>query len=84
MCVCYLPHRPQQMKRAMDLFRGKTMVLLIVVGLFGFYLMILSGRKLRESGDSLTLRGTQQELYWREKEKARLEREAQQQQQQQQ
>jgi hypothetical protein len=67
------------MKRAMDLFRGKTMVLLIVLGFFGFYLMILSGRKLRDSGDSLTLRGTQQEIFWREKEKARLEREAKQQ-----
>jgi hypothetical protein len=71
-------YRPQQMKRAMDLFRGKTMVVLIGLGFLGFYLMILSGRRLRESGDSLTVRGIQQEMYWREKEKARLEREQQQ------
>lgn len=67
------------MKRAMDLFRGKMMIFLTALSMLGFYAMIVSGRKLRDSGDSLTLRGTQQEIYWREKEKARVEREAQQQ-----
>jgi hypothetical protein len=67
-----------QMKRAMDIFRVKSTVVLCLAGLVGLYLAMLSGRRLRDSGDSLSLRGTKQELYWREKELARLQREAQQ------
>lgn len=66
------PYRESQMKRAMDKFRGRMMVVMMGLSFVGFYAMIVSGRKLREAGDSLTIRGTNQEMMW--KEQGRLER----------
>lgn len=65
----------KQMTVAMDWFRGRTMVVMMGLGFFGFYLMIRSGRKLRDAGDSLTHRGNQQVLEWQEQERLRRQRE---------
>jgi len=51
-------------------------MVLVLLAVVGFYMSIVSGRRLRDSGESLSLRGTQQEIYWREKELARLANEA--------
>lgn len=57
---------PQTMRKAFDIFRGRVMVGMVLFGFVGAYVMILSGRRLRESGDSLALRGSIQEEQWRQ------------------
>jgi hypothetical protein len=64
----------RQMTKAFDIFRGRTMVGMLLFGFAGAYVAILLGRDLRDSGDSMTKRGTAMENAWREK--GRLEREA--------
>jgi len=56
-----------QMNYAKDRFRAKMMVPMMIATMLGFYLMMIEGRKLIKSGDSLTLRGTVQVAEWQEK-----------------
>jgi len=64
-----------QLKRAYDLSRGRIMLVMVVFWLGMLYLSMLRGRKLRDSGVSLSEEGKMQIALW--KEKGRLEREAQ-------
>jgi hypothetical protein len=64
---------PQTMKKAFDIFRGRTLMVMLALSFFGSYVMIRSGRNLQASGDSLAKRGAAQELMWREQ--GRQERE---------
>lgn len=57
---------PLTMKKAFDIFRGRVMVGMVLFAFVGSYVMILSGRRLRDSGDSLALRGSIQEEQWRQ------------------
>jgi len=63
-----------QMKRGHDLFRGRLMVLSLFVGAAVCYMTILSGRRLRDSGYSLS-KQTEAEIAALQ-EQGRLEREA--------
>jgi len=64
-----------QLKRAYDLSRGRIMLVMVVFWLGMLYLSMLRGRKLHDSGVSLSEEGKMQIALW--KEKGRLEREAQ-------
>ena len=64
------------MKKALDSFRGKSTFVMMGFAVVVLYMAILSGRRMRDSGDSLQRRGLEQEYMWREKEKARLQYEA--------
>jgi hypothetical protein len=57
---------PQTMKKAFDIFRGRMMIAMLVFAFGASYIMILSGRKLRDSGDGLGARGKKLEDDWRE------------------
>lgn len=63
------------MNFAKDRFRAKLMVPLMVATMVGFYFMMLEGRKLIKSGDSLSLRGTAQVAQWQEEHRRRVEAE---------
>lgn len=63
----------QQLKRAYDLARGRTMVALIFFWAAVFYSTMQSGRELRDAGHSLLKAGQDELVMLREK--GRLERE---------
>jgi len=62
----------QQLKRAYDLARGRTMVAMVFFWSVVLYFAMVSGRRLRDSGYSLELEGQKREAELQAK--GRLER----------
>lgn len=65
----------EQLRRAYDLSRGRTMIAMVFFWTGMLYLAIRHGRRLRDAGVSLEEEGIKQIAAW--KEQGRLEREAQ-------